>query len=415
MNTTSNNKNGRPGWFSQLGLAFRREWTMIFDDVGVMLFFIALPLVYPIAYTLIYNPEIVTEMPIAVVDNSRTEMSRELSRSLDASPSISIYDYCADLGEAKRLFAENKVFGIIEIPADYEKKIVRGEQATVPFYAEVSLLLRYRAYLSALTDIQLKLATDITAMRLASAGASSGGVQGLPIETSGSFLGDPGQGFASFIMPGIIILILQQSMVLGICFIGGTSRERRRRFYGTDPLVLDDLSASATVLGKALCYTIFYVPMTIYVVRFIPEFFGLPHQGAVLDYLLFLLPFLLASAMFGQIVQYICKERESAFIVVVFTSVIFLFLSGLTWPRYAMNALWTWAGNLVPATWGVEGFIRINSNAGTLAENSTPYLALWIMTVVYFFGACWVTAAIRRSSIRRYGPLPSDSSTITTV
>lgn len=412
MKDPSSDSTPRRSWFAQLGLAFRREWSMIFDDVGVMLFFIALPLLYPVTYTLIYNPEIVTEMPVAVVDNSRTPASRSLVRSLDAAPAVSIYDYCNDLNEARDLFASGKVYGILEIPADYEKRITRGEQATVPFYAEMSLLLRYRSFISTLTDLQLKLASDITAERVASTGLSTMGIRGLPIGNQSNFLGDPGQGFASFIMPGIMILILQQSMVLGICFIGGTSRERRRRFYGTDPLILDDLSASATVWGKTLCYVMFYIPMTIYVVRYIPEFFGLPHQGDPLTYLLFLFPLLLASAMFGQTVQYICKERESAFIVVVFTSVLFLFLSGLTWPRYAMNGLWTWMGNLVPATWGVEGFIRINSNGASLAESARPYMALWILTAVYFLSAWWVTSRIRRSSIRRYGPLPTDASTV---
>lgn len=412
MSTDNTHRTPRHSWFAQLALAFRREWTMIFNDVGVMLFFIALPLIYPVIYTLIYNPEIVTKMPVAIVDNSRTPSSRTLVRSLEASTSVSIYDYCTDMAEAKDLFASQKVFGILEIPADYEKKIERGEQATVPFYAEMSLLLRYRAFMSALTDLQLKLASDITMTRLQTTGASALGISGLPIETHNTFLGDPGQGFASFIMPGIVILILQQSMVLGICFIGGTSRERRRRNYGTDPLVLDDLSASATVLGKALCYVVFYIPLTIYVVRYIPEMFGLPHQGAPVDYLLFIFPMLLATAMFGQTVQYICKERESAFIVVVFTSVLFLFLSGLTWPRYAMNDLWTWMGNLVPATWGVEGFIRINSNGASLAESSRPYIAMWILTAVYFLTSCLVTAAIRRRSRRIYGPLPDDAETI---
>lgn len=383
-------------WLEQLALVFRREWNIVFGDAGVLLFFIALPLLYPVTYTLIYNPEIVTEMPVAVVDHSRTPASRELVRMATGSPSVALYDYCADMAEAKRLVAEQKVFGVLEIPADYEKKIMRGEQANVQFYAEVSLLLRYRAFISALTDLQLKLAQDITFNRLDRAGASAMGIGSMPVQTSGQFLGDPGQGFASFIMPGIIILILQQSMVLGICFIGGTSCERRSRNGGIDPLMPYDFSLTATVLGKALCYVIFYIPMTIYVVRFIPEFFALPHQGAVADYLLFLLPFLLASAMFGQMVQLICKERESAFLVVVFTSVVFLFLSGLTWPRYAMNPFWTWLGNLVPATWGVEGFIGINSNGATLAESARPFLAMWIMTAVYFAGALWVTAVIRR-------------------
>ena len=118
----------RQCWWGQMGRAFRREWHIIFSDMGVMLFFIALPLLYPITYTLIYNPEIVTEMPTAVVDHSMTPSSRKLVRAIDASPSVALYSYCPEMGEARRLYAERKVDGIIEIPADYEKRIMRGEQ-----------------------------------------------------------------------------------------------------------------------------------------------------------------------------------------------------------------------------------------------------------------------------------------------
>ncbi|MCM1036066.1 MAG: ABC transporter permease [Bacteroides sp.] len=386
----------RGSWLAQTGRAFRREWHIIFSDMGVMLFLLALPLLYPVIYTLIYNPEIVTEMPMAVVDRSMSAESRSLVQTIEASPSVAVYDYCPEMGEAKRLFAERKVSAILEIPSDYARCLATGEQAHVQLYVQTSLLLRYRAFLETMADVQVNLASEMAASKAAAMGMTALDLD-VPVRMSSSFIGVPGQGFASFIMPGIVILILQQSMVLGICFIAGSSRERRRRFYPlADPLMMDDISPVWAVLGKTLTFTVMYIPATIYVVRFIPEMFGLPHVGAPVDYLLYLLPLLLSTAMFGQVVQILCKERESAFIVVVFTSVLFLFLSGLTWPRYAMSRLWTWLGDLVPATWGLEGFVRINSNAATLAENSTPFIAMWILAAVYFVGAIWVTYRIRR-------------------
>lgn len=380
-----------------MGRVFRREFSLTVKDVGVLLFFLALPLLYPIAYTLIYNTEVVTKIHIAVVDHDRTAESRHLTQLMDASPAIDIRYSCANLEEAKQLFAEGDVFGILEIPSDYSQTIGRGEQAHVPFYAETSLLLRYRAFISALSDIQLTLAEEITQAKLDATGVSALRLSGLPVESHNNFLGDPGQGFASFVMPGIVILILQQSMVLGICMLGGTSRDRRRRSPDLlDPYQINDASVTATIIGKALCYVAIYIPMCLYVVRCIPEIFSLPHQGDPVDYLLFLVPFLFASAMFGLTLQGFCTERESGFLAIVFTSVVFLFLSGLTWPRYAMNGFYIWLGNLVPTTWGVEGFIRINSNGATLADNSGPYIWLWVLTGFYFIMACWVIMRQRR-------------------
>ncbi len=184
-------------------------------------------------------------------------------------------------------------------------------------------------------------------------------------------------------------------MVLGVTLMGGSSRERRRRNGGIDPMEVKGASTLAMVWGKALACTVFYIPCTIYILRFIPEMFNLPHYGSPVDYLLFIVPLLLSSAFLGQTLVIFMRDRESPFIVVVFTSVVFLFLSGLTWPRYAMSKLWYWLGNCVPGTWGVEGFIRINSNAASLPEVGTAYFALWLLTAVYMLTACWVTLKIR--------------------
>ena len=210
------------------------------------------------------------------------------------------------------------------------------------------------------------------------------------VETESFFLGDPEQGFASFILPGIVVLIMQQSMLLGITFLSGASDDRKRLHGGVDPAAIV-ASPSAIVIGKALCYVMIYIPLCIYILHYIPVWFALPHIGNMWQAILFMFPLLIASAMLGQTLQIMVTERESAFIVVVFTSVAFLFLSGLTWPRYAMQPLWKLLGDIVPATWGVEGFIRINNNGATLAQQSTPYHWLWRLSLTYFITAWLVT------------------------
>lgn len=375
---------------------FRNELRLMIHDPGILLFFVALPLLYPVVYTLIYNPEVVRKLPVAVVDNCLNADSRELVQKASASPSIEIYAYCADMPEARRLMAEKKVFGVLQIPSDYARNIGNGEVAHVTFYSDMSLLLRYRTFVSALTDLQIEMIQDITASKIAGSGLETlAGDMKAPISSEAQILGDTEQGFASFVIPGIVILILQQSMLLGICMLGGTANERRRRNGGLDPLA-PSAPVSARVWGRALAYTIFYFPMTIYILRIIPEIFNLPHYGNPVDYLLFILPMLLGTAFLGQALDYFMKERESCFIIIVFTSVIFLFLSGLTWPRYAMSDLWLWIGNCIPAVWGVEGFIRINSNSASLAEVGRPFMAMWILAAVYMFAALLTTWLIQR-------------------
>ncbi len=388
-------------WILNTARVFRREFSMIFRDAGVMLFFFALPLAYPLVYALIYNPEVTSDIPVAVVDECRSAASREFVRDADATQAMKICGYASNLAEAKRWWQEKKCFAVIYIPSDYSKEVGRGDQGLIQFYCDMGLLLRYRTLLSAMTELQM--ATDNHLREEAIA------TMGLPIDTQNStirtesyFLGDTQQGFASFIMPGIVVLIIQQSLILGITMLCGTSKDRRRRNNGIDPLMLP-VSASSTVIGRTLCYVTIYLPLCLYVLHFVQVFFHFPHIGSVLDYMLFILPMLLASAFLAQSVQWMLSERESAFIVVVFTSVAFLFLSGLTWPRYAMSEVFRWLGNLVPATWGMEGFIRMNSNGSPLYLQSTPYLWLWGLAVVYFITAVLATRADMRTRPR---PLP---------
>ena len=384
----------RDNWLTSLFKVWRREFYLVFHDAGVLLFFFALPLMYPVVYTIIYNPEVIRDMPVAVAAHSRTAQSRELARMVDATDGLEVYQYAPDMGAARRMMNEKEVFGILEIPSDYARCIGRGEQANVTYYADVSLLLRYRQALLNLTDVQLALATRYQQEKIASGGLLLQDIGGSPVDVQSVMMGDPTQGFASFIMPGVLVLILHQSLILGVAMLAGGAAERRRRNGGFDPMAVD-APPTATILGKVLCYAAIYIPMSLYALHFVPWMFTLPHLESMLDSLIFIFPMLIAASMLGLCVASFVTEREASLMVVVFTSVVFLFLSGLTWPRYAMSPFWQLIGDFIPATWGVEGFIRLNSNGATFAQESHPTLMLWTLAAVYF-SVAWLL-------VRRFG------------
>ncbi|MCM1449874.1 MAG: ABC transporter permease [Clostridiales bacterium] len=385
-------------WFLSAARVFRREFYLTATDTGVLLFFLFLPLAYPLIYTLIYNPEVPTEIPVAVVDNCRSAQSREFVRMADAASSIHIMGYACDLAEAKRWKDAKECYGIIYIPQDYSRLIGRGEQAHITFYSDMSLLLRYRAMLMTMTDLQLATGAMVRAESLATLGMVGQNMGTSPVENASFMLGDTEQGIASFLIPGIIILILQQSMLLGITMLGGGAYERRLRNGGIDPLGVN-ATPGASILGRMCVYIVIYIPLTIYVLHFVPIFFSLPHFGSAMQYLPFVLPMFIATAFLGITLQFIVKEREMSLMVIVFTSVVFLFLSGLTWPRYAMNTLWVALGDLIPAVWGIEGFVRINSNNASLADNYYSYTMLWGLVALYGVTAWLVTKHLGQRSL----------------
>ena len=370
-------------WWSLLFRVWQREFYLITHDGGVMLFFLFLPLLYPILYTLIYNKELVEEVPFVVIDDCRTPKSRAIVQMADATPQMQLVGYASDMAEARHWLNDKACYGIMHIPGDYSQRLANGEQAVVPFYYDMSLLMRYRSFMEALTDIQIAIGDQERQGLLNDMGEVASGLNVSVIDSQAFILGDVTQGFASFVIPGVLILIIQQSMILGIVMLCGTSRDRRRQNKGIDALAIK-APIGATILGKMLCYVVIYTPLTIYMLHFVPLMFGLPHVGNLVDIMLFVVPFLTASAFMGMVLQWFVSERETSFLVIVFTSLIFLFLSGLTWPQYAMDFPWQQLSALIPATWGVEGFVNINTNNATLTHVSTPYIALWLLTIAYF-------------------------------
>lgn len=366
---------------------WRQEFWNVFHDTGVMVFFLLLPIAYPVVYSLIFNPELVREVPMVVVDNSRTQLSRQFVRDADATPRIKIIGYAADLPEAKKAMYNKDCYSIMVLPDDFEKKIGRNEQTNVVVYCDMSLLLRYKAVLTAINQLALVEGSKIQMDLIDNSGAASytyGMNDGAsPISSFAYTLGNTEQGFGSFIVPGIIMLILQQSLLLGIGMLGAGEKERRLKNNGKDPLSINTGIINTTI-GRALCYFMIYIPSTIYILFFVPRFFLFPQNGNPSEILLFMIPYLFACIFLGMTVQILMKNREDVFPIVVFASVILLFISGLTWPRYAMSPLWQTLGAIFPSTWGVNGFITMNGNSASLSQMSEYYCNLWILCTVYF-------------------------------
>lgn len=385
-------------FLAELFKVYCREFRLVVKDPGLVIFFLFLPLAYPVIYSLIYNPELVRDVKVVVVDHDRSSISRELVRNFDATQEAWVIGYAADLPEARRAMDQHDCYAILEIPEGFGKKIGNNEQGEAVLYCEMSLLLRYRALLVASTNVAQAMGAEILSEKInlvapLAETVSDGDLMPIKNITMGNIEG----GFDSFIMPGVLILILHQCIILASGMAGGAKRERPE-LTGYDSFN-EQPSVLMTMFGQMLCYiTILLLPI-IYLVHYVPLMFAFPMAGNLFEILMFLLPMLLACVALGWCFQGIVWERESVFVLWVVTSVIFLFLSGLTWPRYAMSGFWKAISDCVPATWGIEGFIKMNTNGATLADVRICYIYLWILAAVYMAGAYCVQRWIVRPSV----------------
>ncbi|MCQ2221582.1 MAG: ABC transporter permease, partial [Prevotella sp.] len=122
-------------------------------DKGAILFCVILPLAYPVIYSWIYNNEVVREVPIAIVDNSHSAMSREFTQKMDASPDVSVALYCSSINEAKDAIGHGEIYGFLYFPEDFAIKTGRLEQTHVSVYCDMSYMLTYKAIFQTATAV----------------------------------------------------------------------------------------------------------------------------------------------------------------------------------------------------------------------------------------------------------------------
>lgn len=401
MRTSNHNMSPLQKWISiakDIISIYRNEFKVVFSDRGVVIIFIIASLVYPALYCGLYRNETLVDTPIAVVDNSATASSRALLRHIDATPDVAIAMRCMSMAEAQNAFDTRKVHGIVNIPAEFDKKLQKNEQATVSVYCDMSSFLYYRALLQACNYSVLDMGKEIQLERLNAQGITGESAEAVlePVPFHGVGLYNSGMGFASFLMPAILILIIHQTLFFGISMLAGTSREENRFHV----LVSSKLHRGGTlrvIMAKAACYLTMYLVFSYYILVLVPQMFNLPHIGLSIDILKMLIPFLLATIFFSMTVSVFFPNRETGMILFLFFSLILLFLSGISWPQSNINGFWKAFSWMFPAIHGIQAYIKINTMGGTLHTIRFEYLSLWIQTGLYLI----TTVIVYRWQIRK--------------
>ena len=365
------------------------EMRNVFRDEGVLMFCILVPLGYPLLYSWIYNNEVVREVPTAIVDLSHSHSSREFIRNYDATPDTKATYYCTSIDEAKELVEKQAVHGILYFPQDFDIRLNRGEQAHVSVYTDMSLMLTYKAIYQTAQAVASKINSGIQV-------AQSGGFTNRDDEITTQPLAfdevpifNTTGGYGNAILPGVLMLILQQTLLLGVGMAAGTSRELNRN-KELVPVSEHYAGIFRIVFGKGLCYFMIYAVMGMYLALAIPKLFGFVSMVTWTTILGFLLPFILACIFFSLTMSCLVRYRENVMLLVVFTSVPLLFMTGISWPQANIPGIWQSIAWLFPSTFGVRGFLRISSMGASLSDIEPEFRALWIQVGVYFITACIV-------------------------
>lgn len=376
-------------WLDDLAYVWRIELRQVLRDEGVLLFCIVVPIVYPLLYSWVYNNENIHEVPVAVVDQSHSQLSRQFIRMCDASPDVHVAYYAVDLDDAQSLVSRQIVKGIYLIPEDFATRVNRLEQATVSVYCDMALMLTYKAIYQTAMAVSQKMGAGIQTKLAGKYTKREEVINASPLDVEEVAMFNPQAGYGTAILPAVLILIIQQTLALGIGLAAGTARERNR--YGDlVPIHPSYGGVGRIVSGKALCYLMVYAVMSTYLVLVVPKFFSFIHIAAWQDLLLMMIPYVLACVFFGLTVSCLVRYRENVILLMVFVSLPLLFLTGVSWPQSSIPGYLQGVSWLFPSTFGVRAYQRLNTMGATLGDITLEMRCLWIQVAAYLGTACLV-------------------------
>lgn len=361
----------------------KNEWKNFTHDQGAMLIMIIGVIVYPLFYSMPYATEIIKDAPIGVVDYDRSNLSRIFTRNLNTSDSVEVISTPISKQEAEKQFFKNQIRGFVIIPKDFEKDILRGQQSTVELFADSGYVIIYKAVYGATIQVATTLGAKIEVGKLMKKGMPKQVAMTLkqPFEFVQIPLYNAAGGYETYVYPSILVMILHQTLVVGLGLMQGTKNEFREIYCKRK----EDIPL--TLFARCTTYVLLYLFYSLIIFLVLPAICVYPMAYNIIPLLLLLIPMYYGAAFFSNTISYFFKTRESALLILVVTSLIFIFLPGFIWPKEAMPQIVNIFAYFVPATCGVDGIIKINQMNGTFWNVRYDFLWLVFLCVFYFITA----------------------------
>ena len=375
-----------PRAIGPIGTAFFGEWRRVLSTRGAFAFMIVGPLLYGAFYPQPYLTQILRKVPIAVVDDDISDLSRSIVQTVDASGALSVAVRANTFVEARAALDRGEVFAVVGIPRWTQRDVLKGIAARIPVHVDGTYLFLLRSVSSgiatALGTLSAELAaggarTDGSLVQAKLASASPADVLLQPIF-------NPVGGYADYVVPAAFMLILQQTLLMGAALITGTA------------LAQASGGTLTNVLGRGVAHLTIYLPALALYLIVLPRVYGFSTLGSPLQMFVLASVFILATSFMGQAVGAWFTRPETPTIIFLATSLPQFFLTGFAWPREAIPQQVRAAGYVFPADFAIDGIVRIGQLGASPWDVAPDWRALCVLAIIYFALAILSARLVRR-------------------
>ena len=353
--------------------AFALTVQTIFTDASAVATLVLAVILYSFFYPAAYQAQVVTALPVAIVDLDHSALSRSLIRRVAATQGARLVAMPESVDEAQRLLAVDDVDAILVIPAGLSRDAARGQTGQIMLFGSGLNLNRAKTTLVALGE-----ALGATGREAAVARAR---YTGAPAASSIMLIPHPlyntREGYGSAVVPAVAPIIIHQTLLFGMVMLAGTRREATGALRFSVP----------GFAGVASAFAILGMLNALYYEGWMYWFQDFPVTGGIGAILVATALFIAATVMFAMFIGSFFRTRERSVQLLAVTTLPMFFLSGFTWPSPPLPL--HWLAQLLPTTPGIAALVGINQMGASLAEVRPALVHLALLALGYGALAVW--------------------------
>lgn len=347
----------------------------IFTTRPALMILVLAGFLYGFYYPAAYQHQVATQLPVALVDLDQSPASRRITERLLATPQIRLVQQLQDFETGRAMLERREIDGLVLIPSNFERGVLSGTRPdAIAFYLNGAYIVR----VSAIGE-GLKSALEDAVASALEAPARALGIRNLtPVKLIAHPLFNTREGYGSYVVPGVAVVIVHQTLFMGIVLLMGERRRLGKRF-----------GSASEVLGSGLAFSLIGLMTSLFYFGFVFWFQDYPRAGGFVAMLLMTVLFVAATVAFALFIGSFFDRGERSAQFLAASSALVFFLSGVPWPFAAMPRPLAALAQLLPSTAGVQGLVKINQMDAQLSD-VRPELGLLIALLAAYGGlALW--------------------------
>ncbi len=384
-------------FLSALPRAIWREWQAIFRGRMALVVLLVVPVLYPAILSLLYMNEQAGARPTIIVDHDNSELSRKLALRLSAAEEIGVVERSDSLDQAIDRMERQEVEMLVYLPQGLSRKVKRGERAATRVWASANNMYAYGLSFLAFHQVLMRLNDELGQEFFWQKGLTPQAARGraFPLAWEERMLYHPEQTYGGYLVPGVLLIVVQQIVLMSLSLSVGLQREgrgrpRRERFPMT------------AMLGRALAHLPFWLCGIAFIAFAIFPFFAWPSASAIGMFAVYAALALAMVPMSMAIASFV-PDRFVAFQLLLFFSAPIFIMSGYSWPLWQMPPIVQAVASIFPATPALQA-VRILSFKNADLALALPYFQIMLVQALGWLAVAFVCTHL---GARIFGPKES--------